>query len=158
MRRLRRETYIRLKAATRRLVEKCGGIEAAGRETRVSFSRLSDYQSQSDSEETAFIPLDIIADLEDASGELTITEALASIHGAVLLRLPVRGDGVTTAHIASVCQETGEVIQGIGTALSDGKIDAREREKVLVQVDDAQRALLGLRAHLVAMGKEVEAK
>lgn len=142
-----REIYNRLKAATRRLIKCAGGVEAAAMDTRVSWANLSKYENIN--AEGVFMPLDVIADLETATGSYAVTEALAALHGAVLMHKPAADrDGVMTAHIAKVLKETGETVEAVGASISDGTIDRRERESIITQIDEAVHALMALRAHV----------
>jgi hypothetical protein len=59
----------------RQLIDACGGLDEAVRECRVGKSALSDYQNP---HITAFMPADVIADLEAYCGQAIYSGAIAA--------------------------------------------------------------------------------
>jgi len=77
MRTLARQHYVAIKAATKRLIEACGGVEGAAVSTRVEKSSLSLYQRVDRPD--CFMPADVVADLEHFAGEPVVSSVLASL-------------------------------------------------------------------------------
>jgi len=105
MRSLDAQTYSAIKAAFRRLVKSCGGLEAAATLTRVGKSQLHEYGSLQ--HEVSFPPADVIADLERDAGDAIVSALLADL---VEPRPHVPGDPAdrcmtATAKVGAVCGE-----------------------------------------------------
>lgn len=75
--------YMALKAFTRTLIEQAGGLEAASSRTRVGKTQLHEYANPA---EAAFMPIDIVADLEADVGAAPVTRELARLSGFTLER------------------------------------------------------------------------
>lgn len=73
------------------LIAACGGLEEAATACRVGKSALSDYQNAC---LTAFMPADVIADLEAYCGDAIYSRALMESRPSQ----PVRGDVVVETH------------------------------------------------------------
>lgn len=144
--------YQALKTATRALVKACGGIEAASSLTRVSKSEVGRYQESCG----AFMPIDVVADLEEATGKAFVTEQLARQAGCVLLPLaPRSADAAWAKRLSDIGAEMGDVFRRTGEALSnDGKIDSREAGALISEVNEAMQTLADMRGALEACVKE----
>lgn len=81
-----RSSYLKLKAATRRLNKQVGGQEAAASLTRVDVGRLCRYGLAHD---PSFMPVDVVADLESDAGDLIVTKILAGLNGHLVVPVPV---------------------------------------------------------------------
>lgn len=68
----------RLKVAARQLVSDCGGLANASGFTRASKSHLSMYQNPRDGQ---YMPVDVAADLQLASGSVAMTTVLNTFCG-----------------------------------------------------------------------------
>src|SRR5690348_7812019 len=73
--------YMALKAFTRTLIEQAGGLEAAAARTRVGKTQLGEYAAVG---EAAFMPIDVVADLEADIGDAPVSRELAKIAGFAL--------------------------------------------------------------------------
>lgn len=125
-RQLPQTDYFRLKAATRDLVTRVGGQEAAARVSRLkSHVTVGRYGRVQDVE---FAPIDVVADLEAEIGEAPVTRALAALAGLIVIPRPAAdGDGTWTRHLGAIAREAGEIIQRVGEALADdGEVSAAE--------------------------------
>jgi hypothetical protein len=141
------------KKLARTLVERAGGDEAGARYCRVRKSQLSDYGNAA---VPAFMPADVIEDLETIVGEPLYTRALARLQGCVLVCLPTAVSSANLhAELGAVAKETGEVVHRVCEALADGDVTAAEvhRLRIRDEIADAQERLAALDA-LVA---EIEA-
>lgn len=148
MRPLSAEAYDGLKTASRRLAGAAGGVEAAASITRVGKTAIGRYQ---DPHGADFMPLDVVADLEAATGRPFVTEALARLARSLLLPLPVTPDADWTRGLAQLGAEIGDVFRRAQEALAgDGRIDAREAAALRDEVQGAMRALAGIEALLQA--------
>ncbi|RXF72093.1 phage regulatory CII family protein [Hansschlegelia zhihuaiae] len=148
-RQLPERDYLALKAATRELVKRCGGQEAAARATRVNHQSLSRYGSLEDAQN--FSPVDVIADLEAEIGEPIVTRELASLAGRTLADV-ASGDAMAPAlRLVRLIKETGEVKSALAEALADGRIDEAER---LTIRREAREAIAELERLIHALGAE----
>lgn len=152
-------TYLRIKAATRKLIGLVGGLSFAEEASRVRRSKLSDYGRPQLAE--VFIAADVIADLEQAAGEPIVTRELAHAGGYELFRLPGRPDEDANfvALLGKSSEDTAAVISRLAKALgNDGKVTAREvRHFNLIDLaDEAIARLVELRYAAVAAVDEEE--
>lgn len=74
------DDYLLLKARARWLIKRAGGVDAAAAITRVSKSMLSDYQNPGKMD--AFMPADVIFDLEGSIGEAPVSQTLVDFASA----------------------------------------------------------------------------
>lgn len=139
--------YLRLKAAARALVKQAGGQEAAAMVTRAGHQTLSRYGLPDDA---AFMPVDVVADLEADVGQPVITRVLADLSGHLLVARP-KVDGADPEWIerlSALAKESGEAIARLGQALSVGgtitadevrdlelRRELREAAEVLAAID-----------------------
>lgn len=144
--------YLRLKAATRRLVDEAGGQESAASITRISsHATVGRYCRTQDTE---FAPIDVIADWEADTGNPLVTRALADLAGLIVIPKPsVEGDPVWVARLGALAKEAGEAIARVGEALGDGTITAEESKRLSLreQMSDVLRVAAEMEAALKAM-------
>lgn len=135
-------TYLALKAETRRLIKACGGVESAASVTRVDFQTLSRYSRP---QEQQFIPVDVIADLEQDCGEPVVTRALADLAGYDLVKRESAAEpGEAERAFQALVSAEGEVTcEGI-RALLDGAIDPGEAAAMLPKAKADLLATLNL--------------
>jgi hypothetical protein len=77
----------------RELIDACGGLEESSAACRVNKSSLSDYQNAC---VTAFMPADVMADLEAYCGEPIYSRAIADLRPSE----PIVSDALTETHEA----------------------------------------------------------
>lgn len=151
-RQLRKIDYQRLMAAMRTLTGQCGGTEGAAGLTRVQKSNISNYGNINLPDHMA--PIDVVADLEDFSGDMPVTRALATLQGCVLLKISPNQGGIWGEHLARFGKECAEVFARMGESLADdGMIDAREAAAALPEVEDVLRVTVGLYEALKAQAE-----
>ncbi|MEK9212292.1 phage regulatory CII family protein [Sphingomonas sp. 2378] len=127
-----------LKRATDDLLSGVGGQVKAAGFTRVGQSTLSTYASRHNRD--AFMPIDIVADLEplamDREGWPHVTQALCAVMGGVFVALPEvpASDGDLLTMLGRLSKEAGDVTQEMCAALSDGRIDRVEQAKIRREV------------------------
>jgi hypothetical protein len=105
----------------RNLVTACGGLEEAGGACRLKKSRLSDFQ---DPASGAFMPADVIADLEEWCGEPIYSRAL----------FEARPGGERCAGlVAEACQttEVAAALQGLIRNLGSKRLTENVRRQAL---------------------------
>lgn len=146
MRQLPASTYAALKTATRHLVDEAGGIDAAGASTRVGRATMAQYYSRDERNAAVYAPLDVIADLEAATGVPTITRHLARLAGYELVPALAKdaeavapSDAVRAALMmgASLSVGVGRYQQLAIEAAEDGNIspaELRELEEALYKL------------------------
>jgi hypothetical protein len=106
----------------RRLIAACGGLEEAAQECRVQKSVLGDYQSP---HTDAFMPADVMADLEAYCGEALYSRALAEA-------LPASGaTRALTEEVCDVVESAADLQRRVRLAVKDGTINPRERADLL---------------------------
>jgi len=138
-RQLPNRDYLALKAATRALIDACGGVTRAAQFTRVAASQLSRACSD---HEAQFLPMDVVADLEAECGRPIVTEALAALSH---LSITSRPRSVRTSDhvrcIGEVSREFADFIQVQSNAAADGVVDRKESAAALDAIEDVMRAL-----------------
>ena len=98
------------------------------------------------------MPLDVVLALEQAAGEMPVTEHLAAEHDALLLHLPaIETQGGWLDHLTSIGKEAGDVFHRAGEYLADdGEIDAQEAPALLKEVDELLAAVAAMRTSVRA--------
>lgn len=138
-----------LKAATRRLVEACGGQESAALIPGMPISR---HQSFSEAGNAAhpdrFLRIDVAAMMEADCGLPLVTAEMAKATGHVLVPLPaVAATDTPLGRItAQAMKETSEVFVRLGDFLDDGTLDSVEGSHLEREIDEAIVKLLALKA------------
>lgn len=138
-RQLPNRDYLALKSATRALIKACGGVTRAALVTRVAESQLSRASSD---HETQFLPIDVVADLEEECGQAIVTGALAALQHLSVTSRPrsVRvSDHVRC--IGEVSREFAEFVQVQSNAAADGVVDRKESAAALDAIEHVMRAL-----------------
>lgn len=111
--------YETFKQSASDLVRACGGLKVAASATRVTLNSISRYANSSI--DAAHMPVDIVYDLEQASGELVVTEALARLHGCALVRTekPDIAHDNFVGHISNLTSEFADVTANVAHCLAD---------------------------------------
>lgn len=141
--------YLRLKAAFRKLVNLCGGLEAAAAETRVGKSALHEYGQV---EHASFPPADVVADLEAFAGRSPVTEALKALaaEGAV----PTAPRRMTAADAIGAASDSlsavGAFARNLADAAGDGEITPAEITRLITLADRLANEVQRIRDDLVA--------
>lgn len=130
-----------IKIATRKLVKRLGGVEAAGSISRWGKSALAEAYDLNRPDRA--LPADVIADLERVAGDPLVTAVLARLAGCALVPMP-RAGGMEDAAIAKVAEGTAELFAEWARAKADASLTAQERQAV------AERLLTVSQVALVA--------
>lgn len=147
-----------LKAATRRLLEDRGPLDAVALETRVGKSQLATYQSRNSDH---FMPLDVLLRLTalqreealargDAPSPPELLVEVARQAGYGLVPLEAAGGEQVLACIAEWSSEVADVQAAVANALRDGRICAADASKIereaLEMIADGKRLVASLRS------------
>lgn len=126
-----------LKALTRVLISKCGGLDASAACVRVGRSQLANYH---DMHSDQFAPLDVVVELEAVAGEPVMTAELARRAGCLLLPVPDAARGLLAQDMAQLGREIGETFAAYAAAIGDdGEVDLAEAEKISRELADVIR-------------------
>jgi len=101
------------------LIKACGGLEECADLTRVGKSQLSDYQNPN---VEAFMPADVMADLEEHCGRPLYSAALAE---AVTAQAALRS---LTDEACEASEAAADLQRKVRQAVEDGVLTAAERE------------------------------
>ncbi len=144
-----------VKAATRRLVDICGGQESAASITRVSHQTISRYRLADRADD--FIPADVLLDLEKDAGDPLVTRVLAARQGWTIVPAHAQPSGATLMQsIGQITQETSDVVNAVANGLADGEFDARDIDLTIPEIDQAIERLAGLKQALLIMRSGAE--
>lgn len=125
-----------LRTLTRVLVERLGGLDAAAACTRVNRSRLAEYYApQGD----AFIPADVLADLEAVAEAPLVTAELARLAGCALLPLRSVAEEELARLLAELGQEVAQAFGAYAEALRAGRCPIQDRARLAAEVGDIVR-------------------
>lgn len=144
---------IKHKKLAEELVEAVGGAKAAVDFSRAEKSQIYSYGSENTH---SFMPSDVIEDLEAVARRPIVTAYLARRAGYVLVPLAM-GEEDPEGLMASVAEltcELGDVAGAVRDALRDRIVTPAEREVVLEQLADLDRASATLRRKLQAMQQD----
>jgi hypothetical protein len=139
-----------LKKHTEALVKDVG-IEAACEITGKSKATLGRYYSDSDEHDDRFMPIDVVAQLEEASRFPHVTSALADLRGITLSydgeKRNATSSGVNQ-DVVALAQRFGMLMAEYNQAIGDGKISINEAKRLLRETLAIQQVLLEMKLNL----------
>ena len=139
-----------LKKHTEALVKDVG-IEAACEITGKSKATLGRYYSDSDEHDDRFMPIDVVAALEEASRFPHVTAALADLRGITMSydgeKRNATSSGVNQ-DVVALAQRFGMLMGEYNQAIGDGKISANEAKRLLRETLAIQQVLLEMKLNL----------
>ena len=142
------ESY--LKKHTEALVKDVG-IEAACEITGKSKATLGRYYSDSGEHDDRFMPIDVVAALEEASRFPHVTSALADLRGITLSydgeKRNATSSGVNQ-DVVALAQRFGMLMAEYNQAIGDGKISINEAKRLLRETLAIQQVLLEMKLNL----------
>ncbi|WP_137110137.1 hypothetical protein [Rhodobacter sp. SY28-1] len=142
------ESY--LKKHTEALVKDVG-IEAACEITGKSKATLGRYYSDSGEHDDRFMPIDVVAALEEASRFPHVTAALADLRGITLSydgeKRNATSSGVNQ-DVVALAQRFGMLMAEYNQAIGDGKISINEAKRLLRETLAIQQVLLEMKLNL----------
>lgn len=124
----------------RLLIKACGGLEQAAENCRLEKSRLAEFQ---DPASGAFMPADVMADLEGYAGEPLYSAAIAKERPSAPMPKGLLEEGMETA-------EAGvDLMRMVRQALADGRISSGEGLKIEGQLLAIEEQVREVRAAMV---------
>jgi hypothetical protein len=139
-----------LKKHTETLVKDVG-LEAACALTGKSKATLGRYYSDSEEHADRFMPVDAVAQLEEAASYPHVTAALAELRGITLSYDTTRRNtpvGGVNADVIALSQRFAMLMGEYTQAMEDGKITMNEAKRLLRETLELQRVLLDMKLHL----------
>lgn len=146
----------RIKRGVRAGIDRCGGVDGAAATAERCRSVAGDWHNLN---HKAFPPLDCAFALDEvmvAMGQRPeLLSAYAAELGHVCIRLPEGGHGehALSAGLIAASAEFGDIASEVRDATRDGTISARERGRIVAQIDEAMASLASLRALAEAEGE-----
>lgn len=128
-----------MKTATRRLVQRVGGIEAAATVCRYAKSAIAETYDPQRMDRT--MPIDVVADLEAVAEAPLVTEVLARLSGHALMPIGQAG-GLEAQAIAEVGRRASDVFAAWASAHADAQVTDAERQRVAGELLQLQRACM----------------
>lgn len=143
------------KKRARDLIEAVGGLDRAADLCRTGKSQLSDYENRN---VLAFMPSDVIEDLEAVAHDAPVTRLLARARGFILVEMQSGADPKDLAKsVIDLMCEVGDVADAIRSGARDGKWTGAEIVAVLEQLDQLDQVSATLRVALTRLGEAVDA-
>ncbi len=145
VRRFGAAVYAEIKAETRGFIERAFGRQrTAGSVTRVKQQTLSKYGSTAPEHAGRFMPIDVLLDLTDESGDLSLLRFLANELDCLLVQLPKgEADELTDSTIRS-SQDFADMLSEILQARSDQNITEAEGRAILKKIRTLMLDLAGM--------------
>lgn len=127
------------------------GVEAACGITRRSKATLGRCYSDSDEHEDRFMPIDVVAALDAASGFPHVTAALSDLCGITLSYDSERQDAATRGvnqDVVALEQHFAVLMSEYNQAIGDGKISSNEAKRLLRETLAIQQVILEVKVSL----------
>lgn len=144
-----------LKKHTEALIKNVG-YETACRVTGKSKATLGRYFSSAPEHSGRFMPIDVVAELEEVSSFPFVTKALAELRMLIIeydkSREESRG-GALNSDVVLLSQRFANLMAEYNTSMEDGVISLNEAKRLLMETTEIQQVLLDMKLHL-----EVESK
>lgn len=127
------------------------GIEAACALTGKSKATLGRYYSDSDEHGDRFMPIDVVAQLEEAARFPHVTSALADLRNITLSYDAEKRNAASTGvnqDVVVLAQRFAILMSEYNMAISDGKISINEAKRLLRETLALQQILLDMKLNL----------
>ena len=127
------------------------GIGAACELTGKSKATLGRYYSDSDEHGDRFMPIDVVAQLEDAARFPHVTSALADLRNITLSYDAEKRNATSTGvnqDVVVLAQRFAMLMSEYNMAISDGKISINEAKRLLRETLALQQILLEMKLNL----------
>ncbi len=139
-----------LKRHTEALVKDVG-IEAASALSGKSKATLGRYYSDDPDHADRFMPVDVVAALENAARFPHLTAALADLRGITLSLDQDRhapGKGGVNSDVVTLSQRFAMLMGEYNLSISDGRISTNEAKRLLNETLAIQKVLIDMKLHL----------
>ncbi|GAB4383662.1 hypothetical protein [Albidovulum sp.] len=127
------------------------GIEAAARISGKSKATLGRYYSTDPEHANRFMPIDVVALLEQAARFPHVTVALADLRGVTLShdggRQNARPGGVNS-DVVALSQRFAMLMGEYNQSIEDGRISLNEAKRLLAETLAIQKVLIDMKLHL----------
>ncbi len=144
---LRYQAY--LKKHTEALIKDVG-YDTACRVTGKSKATLGRYFSNSPEHAERFMPVDVVAELEEVASFPFVTKALAELRMLVIeydkSRAPRKG--ALNSDVVLLSQRFATLMGQYNDSIEDGIISLNEAKRLLRETSDIQQVLLDMKLHL----------
>ncbi|MEM0949602.1 MAG: phage regulatory CII family protein [Pseudomonadota bacterium] len=127
------------------------GIERAAAVSGKSKATLGRYYSDADEHAERFMPVDVVAALEQEAGYPVMTEALAELAGVALVQDPERRnspDQGMNAQVTALSQRFALLMAEYTASIEDGVITVNEARRMLAETLALQRVLADIKLRL----------
>jgi len=136
-----------LEQAVAELIAHFGNTSNAAANCRVSKKALGAYANPSDNERN--MPIDVVADLEAATGHPIVTRRLAARQGYLLHKVEtLPGHDSWQDHQQRVVRQASGVFVGLTDLLEEGEISGFQATALIEEIDDTLAAFISLRSSL----------
>ena len=140
-----------LKKHTEALVKDVG-IEPACELTGKSKATLGRYYSDHPEHADRFMPVDAVAQLEEAASYPHVTAALAELRGITMSyddrRRNSRGSGGVNSDVIALSQRFAMLMGEYNQSIEDGVISVNEAKRLLKETLALQQVLIDMKMHL----------
>jgi hypothetical protein len=127
------------------------GIEAAAALCGKSKASLGRYYSDDPEHADRFMPVDVVAALEEAARFPHVTAALADLRGITLTRHEMDGGnrkGGVNQDVVTLSQRFAQLMAEYNLSISDGRISVNEAKRMLTETLAIQKVLIEMKMHL----------
>ena len=138
-----------LKKHTEALIKDVG-YETACRVTGKSKATLGRYFSNAPEHSERFMPIDVVAELEDVASFPFVTKALAELRMLVIEYDKSRAprQGALNSDVVLLSQRFATLMGEYNNSIEDGVISMNEAKRLLRETSDIQQVLLDMKLHL----------
>ena len=146
---LQRRQGAYLKKHTEALIKDVG-YDTACRVTGKSKATLGRYFSNSLEHADRFMPIDVVAELEEVASFPFVTKALAELRMLVIEYDKSRAprEGALNSDVMLLSQRFATLMGEYNTSIEDGVISLNEAKRLLRETSDIQQVLLDMKLHL----------
>lgn len=129
------------------------GVEAAAMISGKSKATLGRYYSMDSEHADRFMPIDVVAALEEAARFPHVTAALADLRGIVLShdhdrRNTAAARGGVNSDVVALSQRFALLMGEYNLSIEDGQISMNEAKRLLAETLAIQRVLIDMKLHL----------
>ena len=126
------------------------GFETACKVSGKSKATLGRYFSTSPEHSERYMPIDVVAALEEVASFPFVTKALAELRMLIIeydkARAPRRG--ALNSDVVLLSQRFATLMGEYNTSISDGVISLNEAKRLLMETTEIQQVLLDMKLHL----------
>jgi len=126
------------------------GFEAACSLSGKSKATLGRYYSMAPEHADRFMPIDVVASLEEASRFPHVTSALADLRGVTMSYGEGRepSSGGVNSDVVALSQRFASLMAEYNASIEDGVISMNEAKRLLRETVEIQQVLLEMKLHL----------